>query len=151
MIFFSQNPGARAPRVRVSAPPPKRTLILFTAVPSKTFPSCALRNMFSANGAFSFQPGATPQELMHLKSQAPEVRRNKARSAASAELRVCRPENQKPRGAAESIGSLEGNGVWLGEKRPEGDNGGTSRQRRSLQETEFQRQSRSQTESLGTR
>jgi hypothetical protein len=26
--------------------------------------------MFSANGARSFEPGATPQGLMHLKSQA---------------------------------------------------------------------------------
>jgi hypothetical protein len=30
----------------------------------------ARRYLFSANGAGSFEPGATPQELMHLKSSA---------------------------------------------------------------------------------
>ena len=30
--------------------------------------------MFSANGAGSFEPGATPQELMHLKSPALKAR-----------------------------------------------------------------------------
>jgi hypothetical protein len=30
--------------------------------------------MFSANGAVSFEPGATPQELMHLKSPALKAR-----------------------------------------------------------------------------